>query len=267
MKALVADGHVTVVATGVDLAPLPGVGPTPITRGAPVVTVKPTEVVVQGTLVADPRTTKADDLAKQVTGLLAARPGPDIVLVIDGKVAWSTVAPLLRAVAAAKHSRVTLVFAAGQSGAASRPPPSSIDAEASTRWPTPNPAKPAPDLAATAPDGNIASKVFADCAAVPQKLFPELGKLDPGEFDVAVVTGMPAEIEACGCRVEMAAVQRLMWAWWGRDSGPALAAVKIEIAADAKAGTAITAKPDAPWSEASQLLVAAAEQGKPISLK
>jgi len=254
MKALVADGHVTVVATGIDLAILPGIGPTPITRGAPVVTVKPTEIVVEGAVVADPSTAKPADLAKLLGEQLAARPGPDLVLVIDGKVAWSSVVPLLRGAAAAKHDRVTFVFAAGAPGAASTPPKSSIDAELS-----------AAAGSGADPDGAVTAKVFANCITVTEKLFPAIDKLTPGEFDVAVAVGMPEEIDACGCKVELPAVQRLMWAWWGRDRGPALAAIKVQIAAVAKDGTEVTTAPTAPWSEAFQLVAAAAERGKPIA--
>jgi hypothetical protein len=199
-----------------------------------------------------------------VVALIEAMPGRDIVVIIDGKVAWSTVVPLLGGVASAKHPRVTLVFAAGQAGAASPPPKSSIDAQLDALA-RPDPAKPTPALAAAGGDDALEATLFADCPEVTQNLMPAVAKLSPGEFDVAVALGLPREIESCSCRVELPAVQRLMWSWWGRDRGPALASVKVEIATVAKDGTEVTAKPDAPWSEVSELVLAAAEQGKPIS--
>jgi hypothetical protein len=268
MKALVADGRVVVTATGVELPELPGAAPGQITRGAPVVVVKPTEVVVEGKVLANPSSPSPADLAKQMVPLVEPRPGTDVVFVIDAKVPWSTVAALLAAAPVAKHPRVTLVFAAGSTPAASPPPKSAIDAELDALA-HPDPAKPAPSLGggASGPGGDLAMKVFADCAAVTQKLFPAIDKVGPSEFDVAVAVGMPEEIQLCGCRVDLPSVRRLMWAWWGRDQGPALAGTRVEVAAVAKDGTLVTTKPETPWSEAAPLVAAAAEQGKPITLK
>lgn len=267
MKALVADGKITLVASGVELVTAGGQQPSQISRGAPVVTVRPTELVLDGQVVLDPSKTKPAELTKQVAAAITPKQGAEVVYVIDGKVPWAQVAALLAAAPVGKHGRVQLVFAAGGQPAASPPPKSSIDAELDALA-HPDPAKPAAPLAAGAdPARDIATKVFADCAAVTQKLFPAIDKLGPGEFDVAVAVGMPEEIQNCGCRVDLDAVQRLMWAWWGRDHGPALAAMKVEIAATAKDGTPVTAKPDAAWSEAADLVVAAAEQGKPIAPK
>lgn len=267
MKALVADGKVTMVATGVELANAGGMQPSQIARGAPVVTVKPAEVGIDGTLLLDPSKAKPADLGKQVAAAITAKQGAEVVYVIDSKVPWAQVAALLSAAQVGKHARVQLVFAAGGTPAADPPPKSAVDAELDALA-HPDPAKPAATLTAgTDATHAIATKVFADCAAVTQKLFPAIDKLGPGEFDVAVAVGMPEEIQNCGCRVDFPSVQRLMWAWWGRDLGPALAATKVEIAATPKDGTPVTAKPDAPWSEAADLVLAAAEQGKPIAPK
>jgi hypothetical protein len=75
---------------------------------------------------------------------------------------------------------------------------------------------------------------------------------------------MPEEIGLCGCRVDLPSVQRLMWSWWGRDRGPALAGIRIELVGSAKEGTEVTMKPETPWSEAAGLVIAAAEQRKPV---
>jgi hypothetical protein len=264
MKGLVADGHVSVITTGVELATLP-VGPTPITRGAPVVKVAPAEVVIDGAAVAVPSTTKGADLRAAVRERLASTPGPDVVVLVDAKVPWSVVVDVANGALAADHGRVTFAFTAGSPGAASKPPPSSIDAEIDALL-----AKQATaaDLATPIDENSgLSAKIFADCAAVTQKLFPAIDKLSPAEFDVAVAVGMPDEIEICGCRVELPAVQRLMWAWWGRDMGPALASVKVQLTAPKPGATEITMPADAPWSEASTLIVAAAPQGKPVALK
>jgi hypothetical protein len=264
MKGLVADGHVSVTPTGVELVTVP-VGPTPITRGAPVVKVAPAEVVVDGTVVGVPSTTKGVDLRAAVRERLASTPGPDVVVLVDGKVPWSVVVDVVNGALAGDHGRVTFAFTAGAPGAASKPLPSSIDAELDalrTKQAT------AADLATPVDEkSGLSAKVFADCAAVTQKLFPAIDKLSPAEFDVAVAVGMPDEIEICGCRVELAAVQRLMWAWWGRDAGPALASVKVQVSAPKPGVTEITLPADAPWISASELIIAAAPQGKPVTLK
>src|SRR5262245_61938348 len=82
MKALVSDGHVIVIAPGVDLAPLVGMPPGQLTRGAPIVIAKADGITVDGAAAAD---------AKAAGAAIEPKPGTDVVLAIDGKVPWSTV--------------------------------------------------------------------------------------------------------------------------------------------------------------------------------
>jgi hypothetical protein len=246
MKALVSDGNVGVIAPGVELATLPGMPPGQITRGAPIVIAKADGIAVDGAAAADPKAAGA---------AIEPKPGTDVVLVIDGKVPWSSVSALMAATAAAKHPRITLVFAPGSPAVASEPPRSAVDAE----------------LAAIATSGGkdteLTAKIFKDCAAVTQKLLPALEKIEnPSEWEVAAAVGMPEEIGLCGCRVDLPSVQRLMWSWWRRDRGPALAAIRIELVGSAKEGLEVTAAPETPWSEAAGLVITAAEQRKPLYL-
>jgi hypothetical protein len=244
MKALVSDGSVGVIVPSVELALLPGMGPGQITRGAPVVVVEPDAIDVDTEVMAD---------SKAAAAKIEPAAGNDVILAVDGKTPWAKVAEMMNAAAAAKHPRITLVFAPGAPAAASNPPRSEVDAE----------------LDAIAKSGgsdkDLTAKLFKDCAAVTQKLFPALEKVaNPAEYDIAVAVGMPEEIGLCGCRVDLPSVQRLMWSWWGRDRGPALAAIRVELVGSAKEGTEVTAKPDMPWSEAAGLVIAAAEQRKPL---
>jgi len=79
-----------------------------------------------------------------------------------------------------------------------------------------------------------------------------------------IAEGLPKAIAACGCKVEIASSQRLMWAWYRHDSSPPMLGVGVDIA---NKGTAVTPKPTTPWSEASKAVVAAAKMGTPISTR
>ena len=83
------------------------------------------------------------------------------------------------------------------------------------------------------------------------------------DWSAIIDDGLPKAIAACGCKVEMASVRRLMWTWWGRDLG-AYTAVSAVIAKD---GTKVTAKPDATWADVYPKLVDAAKQNKSLTLQ
>ena len=62
-------------------------------------------------------------------------------------------------------------------------------------------------------------------------------------------------------------MQRLLWSWYGHDSGLPLIGIGADIASAKDKGTSVTAKPTTPWSEAGKNVAAAAKAGKPLAFK
>ena len=145
-----------------------------VTRGA-VVTVTTSKVTIEGTLFGDPSNDKAGEIAKSVTKFLKLPSlGPEVLYLVDEKVPWSTVAPLVSAAAAADHPHVTFVFAAP--GRSSRPPASSIDAdvEALDNRTVPQPSAPwLPDLSPN--ERALTARVFKNCPLVDAEITGPLG--------------------------------------------------------------------------------------------
>ena len=259
---LTAEGGNTVMTDGVTLAKLDSEPPRPIAP-APIVFISPKEVTFQGRLMS---LVPIADKGQELQTALAANKATDTLFVVDATVPWSTVAAAVIAAAAANHSHITFAFAAGTPGKTAPPPPSAVDQELDELARPADPSKPAPKLwdpkdpnrPPTVPD-----KVFKRCPV--NELFTKIGSADTSaDKDKLIVEGLPKAIAACGCKVEIASVQRLMWAWYRRDSSPPMLGVGVDVA---NKGTAVTPKPTTPWSEASKAVVAAAKLGKPITLK
>ncbi|HEU0031221.1 MAG TPA: hypothetical protein VFQ53_11350 [Kofleriaceae bacterium] len=259
LENLAADGHETVTVTGMTLVKLDQ-APSQLPDGAIYVTIKPTELVIDGTLVGNPGKPTINYGKTFLERLEAHKPAGDVALVIDAKTRWAGIAPLVQAVSDS-HQTVTLVFEAGAPSHASKPPPSSIDAELDKLAAPRDPAAPAPDL--SAPKDPITVRVFDNCPDV-GLLSSKLADKPAAERDRGLVEGLPKAILACGCKVELPAVQRLMWAWWGRDGGPPLTGVTVAIA---KTGTKVRAKPTATWLDAHKAILDAAKAGKPIAVQ
>jgi hypothetical protein len=101
----------------------------------------------------------------------------------------------------------------------------------------------------------------------PSSIVPEGGTRDcpfAGGSPEAMIDTLPTSIEACGCKIEIPAVQRMMWTLYGRDRDVPIVATTVEVAA---VGEKITATATAPWSETYARVIAAAKLGKPIALQ
>jgi hypothetical protein len=252
---LVADGHNEFVAPDVKLVKL-AAAPTPIADGL-VIMISPDSVVVQGTAIGVPKPEHAVDLARDLIERLPPATN-DFLYLIDGKVPWSAVAPLVDAAEAVNpKANVWFVFATDQAGAASAPEASAIDSDLATIR-----SGKAIHLA-NGPSGGVPGKVFKDCPQVTNDLFPKLSDANKQQQSALIVTELPKAIAACGCKVEMASVERLMWSWWGRDLGT-YTAVSSLLARD---GTKVTAKPGATWADGYTQVVEAAKQNKSLTLQ
>ena len=262
LQSLAADGHRPYTGR-VQLAKADGLPPQGVIMPSHTIVISPDEITVDGTLLGVTSSAKPADVVTGVAERVEGGTGGTVLLVIGETAPWSAVAAALTGAAKAKRRRVGIAFAAGAPGKAEPPPKSSIDAELDALAKPGDPTKVAAKLADPPADGGVAGKVFRDCPE--PAAMPDLSKLDPDQRDVAIVDLLPRRILACGCKVEFAAVQRLMWSWWDRDAGDAVAVIPVDLATSPKDGTKVTAKPTAPWSEAGKLVIAAAEQGKPIA--
>jgi hypothetical protein len=262
---LTAEGASPVTADGATLAKLDGESAKPLAE-APVVFINAKEVSFQGHLLS---TVPIKDHGKGLKDALAAAKATDTLFVVDGAVPWSDVTTAVTAVAASGHAHITFVFAAGVPGKTSPPPPSAVDKELDELAKPADPSKKAsklydpkdPHRPPSVPD-----KIFKDCTVT--DLMTKIGAADTSaDKDKLIVEGLPKAIAACGCKVEIASVQRLMWSWYGHDSGQPLVGVGVDIASAKDKGTAVTAKPTAPWSDAGKIVAAAAKAGKPLAFK
>lgn len=265
LRSLVAEGSTSLLLDGTKLARLDDATRKPIAE-APTVYVDADRVVFQGRLLA---TVPLEDGGAAIRDALAATPrGPDTLFVVAAKTPWSAVAATAMAAAAANRTHVTFVFEAGAGGKTPRPPRSAVDQQLDELARPADSSQPAPKL--YAPDDparppSVPDQVFARCPAV-HEVFAKIGAAETtAEKDRLVAEGFPKAIATCGCKVEIASVQRLMWSWYRRDSSPDTLGVGVELATDK--GTVVTAAPTAPWAEAANAVVAAARAGQPITLR
>jgi hypothetical protein len=246
---------------GVVLAKLDGEAPKPIAE-APVVYVGPIGVTFEGKRLAEPPITDS----QAIEAALAANKASDLVFVIDATVPWSAVTIATAAAAHAGHAHVTFVFAAGAPGKTPPPPPSAVDHILDELAKPVDPSKRAPKLyASDDPERppSVPDLIFMDCPI--GDAFTQIGSAETSaDKTKAIVEGIPRAIAACNCKVEIASVQRLLWAWYRRDSDVGMLGVGVDLA---DTGTAVTAQPTTPWSEAGKTLASAAKAGKPIALR
>jgi hypothetical protein len=234
LQALAAEGREVVrPPSGVTLAAIPA-SPSPLVPGL-VVTVTADDMRVSGA------SADAAALKQALADARAATP----LYVIDVRTPWRAVKAATDAALAAGIPAVVFVFRAeGRSLAA--PEPSSID-------------RPLDEAAAGGPlDGSIPAGVFSRCREA-SELLSGMVTLGADERFAKVAAELPGAIARCGCDVEVPAVKRLMWAWWGRDApGAPYTGVTVKLA---RGGAAVTAPPETPWADAHRALVAAAASG------
>jgi hypothetical protein len=149
---VVTDGHGLSLPAGLKLAVAPSAVPMDI-ADAPTVQIAADVVSFQGVVVAQTKKPVAAALKKAFAD---PKLGPNVTLLIDGSVPWSSVGRVIKAVAAG-HPHLTFVFTAGTPGHATPPPASSIDADAPYFDPA-GKATPLRDPADKSP--TVADKVF-----------------------------------------------------------------------------------------------------------
>jgi hypothetical protein len=261
LAALAAAGPLPFTSSRAHLAKLDGAAPGTLPE-LPIITLTPTAVELEGKLLGEPATAKPAALAKLIADAVAsgAAKTPGVVLVIDDKTPWSLTAPTVTAIAAAEHGPISFAFEAGAPSGLTPPPSSAIDTEldALEKFDPSAKLRPLPEEGKP----TLVDKVFAGCPKVTSDVLSKVGNAADAAAKDAILTGdLPKAIAACGCKVEMASVQRLAWAWYNRDTGTPVTAVTLDVG---KPGTKLTAKPSAPWSETSKQVAVAAKQGKPV---
>lgn len=204
--------------------------------------------------------TEAEALARatEVGLATAAAAGTPVFFAIGAAVPWRFVVALASGATRAGLTRVGFRFEATGAGRARRPPPSSIDDD------IPDPGGRLVRTFAERfddPFPPLAVEIFARC---PQAREALRTAFDADDRPAAIVRLLPPAVGACGCRVEIPAVERLYWEAWGREHGQLQTTVEVALSAD---GSPVSAPPGAPWREAHTALVMAASADTPIMLR
>jgi hypothetical protein len=266
VRDLIADGKTFQAPAGGRLVTLTDEAPRPFDFDGDMATVTSKDIAKGGAVVATRETKNVDavllDAFKLHKGVLDANdlkqppppePAPrDLALMIEQDAPWSWTAKVLDAAANSGHANVTLVFVAGAPGRTAAPAPSSIDAKVAELG------KQKGVAGLAAPEGStLADGAFKTCP------MPSLAVSDR---DAALPEAIANAVTDCGCKVEIPAIQRLLWATFGRDGAP-LVTMQIALSNDPKTATKIAEKADAPWSATHVSILAAAKQGKPITVR
>ena len=111
----------------------------------------------------------------------------------------------------------------------------------------------------TPPKSDFWQRVFKDCPGALDVVLTA-GSGDDAPADV-IAAKLPAATAACGCRIELAAVERLLWRLYGREWAVPHAWIAVELGS----GRAWIDRGSAPWGEAAARLEDAATPG-PITL-
>jgi hypothetical protein len=175
-----------------------------------------------------------------------------VILFADGRVPWPAVVWVSEATLRAHVDELRLAFRATGAAKATAPPPTSIDVELVPMYETDK------VPAGWDPDG-VFDRVFARCSGV--KRWP------PPEEDSAarrIVDELPLRLVDCHCDVDMNAVRRLAWHWWGRDF-PSAPQIEVSLRLSAT-GTELSAPRTADWGSVAQRVAAAGRQGIPTRL-
>lgn len=211
-------------------------------------------ITLDGTVVADAGEPR---LAQELHDAFAALPATPLEIHADGKVPWSVIVQVTHAAAETGHTHVAFEVVAAQR-TAKQPPRSSID-QALADWDRQFDAMPLDKRLGNPPKNDFWQRVLRDC---------------PGALDVVLTAGsgddspanviaskLPAAIAACGCRIELPALERLLWRLYGREWAVPHAWIAVELGA----GRAMIEHAATPWRDAAPRLYAAAAPG-PITL-
>jgi hypothetical protein len=259
LKDLAADGRFDYMTPKMSLVKIAD-APTPVPNVA-VVTVTPKEVSIEGKLIGVTDRTKPQELTLSAAEILKAlAPGKDVGFLFDEQTPWPVVVALVNAAVMSGHDHASLLFASSAPFKAAAPPPSAIDAELHALE-NPDPSMKAVKLSDPPKDGDLPGKVFKDCTGA-MNLGGALGAKDVAARDAALIEELPKAIAACGCKVEIASVQRLLWSLFGRETGVPMVVVSAQLG---KGGALVKSK--GAWADSYKDVLAAAKQGKPVALQ
>jgi len=161
------------------------------------------------------------------------RGSEEVAVIIDEKVPWSRVATIGSAALRADVKRLRFIFA-GTSRLA-HPAPSWIDRELDELAKPFDPSKPAPSLEPKIdPPGK--RKLFANCPPARDLMshLEQRAEESKREKPVVLMTELPVTLVKCGCAEDINAIERWLWAMWGRDE-PFMPQTSMVVELDATA--------------------------------
>jgi hypothetical protein len=189
-------------------------------------------------------------------------------LLIDARAPWRPIAAVIGAIGNAGVKHLSVGFLAGKTHALA-PGPSSIDAPLAAFD-----AKENADLERD-PGGTLertlerteplpfVTAVYKDCPQASQLLSDVLSERLPTDHKTTAIAKMlPDTVVACGCRIEINALERLVWRLFDRDRRPPISWLVVELAQD---GAKFEAAATATWSTMHAAFVAAAR--KPLAFQ
>jgi hypothetical protein len=196
-----------------------------------------------------------------------------VAFVVDGRIPWGSLVPLIGAASSIDIRHLAFAFVAGTPHARA-PGASSIDAELAVLDREEQAAldrDPAGTLSRSIdhPDPRpqqLAARVFEHCPGAAQVIAGIVhGSIASDDKEKTLAERVPDAVAACACKVEVTAVERLQWRLAGRDRsrGP-FTWIAVELATT---GDKVLADPTATWSSAHVEIVAAARRGRPIAIR
>ena len=230
----------------------------PLPFGFVSVAVKKDAVLIDGAPAKDVKAALAALLKDRVQAArtagdpTAAQPGLVVIAAADAP--WAQVVTATSAAAGLGYARLGFLFA--RTTPVALPATAWVDSE-EIEWKR-HQAAGEGDVASPA-DAQMTARIDQALAPCPgaKELYGKARDAKPADRP-ALLAGMPAAVEACGCGVDFEAMKGVLW----RLHTPARVSVVSLALADK--GDEVSAAPDAPWSVTSQLVITAAAAGKPV---
>jgi hypothetical protein len=239
LKLLASEGYQTVsLSSETRLVVLAGALPRQVPE-APGIHVTRSSVMFRGERISaiSPRLALGS-LTAELSGIMASAPGTPVILAIDEATPWSVVVAVAQAAERGGAGSLVLLFKPGTSKVT--PPPPEPAAQAGGRKPY----------------------LFTRCDTA-KAVMDKLG--DEDDKERVLIDKLPRAIEACACRVDQPALRRWLWSLWHRDE-PEMPMTTVALAVGA-GGAPLTMAASTPWSSAHVAVVAAARDGRSVSLR
>jgi biopolymer transport protein ExbD len=199
---------------------------------APVVTVKPTQIVVASQVVAD-----TNELAARLS---AAANKAQLYLQLDNDAKWGMIASVAEAAAKSGFERVSIVFARPRTG--SPPPHSKVDDEIGEIVKDEQHGGKASEIA------QVTRDVVASCSSM-TKLFGDVAATEGDKAEYLLDRIGPALVD-CDCNVDVPSLRSVMYRLVGNPTP--VAVLPLVLARD---GATVEQPASRPWSAASGQLV------------